>query len=192
MLPLIERYHGYGSLGRVGNVWVAGDPVEVAFAWQPPPYGAAKAVSPGCPAAALSLSRMVAIPFCQRNYHISKPLKWLMKKGIDRTRYPVLVTYADVGQGHCGNVYRCSGWQEDGERVSPVWLEQGKRISVYSGGRMKKLGPPDEHTTIIRFVHRVCEKGGEMAWLTNNGWRRVPAGGVWKSGNPKMKWVRGA
>jgi hypothetical protein len=34
---------------------------------------------------------------------------------IDRTRWPVLVTYSDIGQGHTGHVYKCSGWEKVGE-----------------------------------------------------------------------------
>lgn len=191
MLPLVEAFHGYGGMGNSGSVWVAEEESEIlaAWAWQPPPFGAAKAVSPGCPAGALSLSRMVAVPRERRGWHLSKPLRWIMRNGLDRGRFPVLVTYADVGQGHCGHVYKCSGWQEDGRRAVPYYeREDGTRISSYSAGSRRNIKPAGR-TEIIRFVHRACPIGEEEAWIRDHGWNRVEIGGRWKSGSPKRAWV---
>jgi tRNA U34 5-carboxymethylaminomethyl modifying GTPase MnmE/TrmE len=56
----------------------------------------------------------------RRLRHISKPLKRQMRDLIDRTRWPVLVTYSDEGQGHLGHVYKCSGWQKTTRKRAQV------------------------------------------------------------------------
>lgn len=194
---LFMDFHPYGDAGGVGEVWGVRDEVGdilAAWTWQPPPYGAAKAVAPSCPAAVLSLSRMVAVPRTTRDWHISKPLKWLMKKGIDRTRFPVLVTWADEGEGHTGYVYKCSGWQRDGESWSVRYEhpdEPGVRRSRYSNGRNRsseliRVGK----TQLIRFVHRVCELGQEEEHLRAHLWRPRPSKRVWASGNRGTIWVK--
>jgi hypothetical protein len=196
VIPLLRAYHPYGSGGSAGSVWVAreGGRVVAAWTWQPPPLGSAKAVSPACPSAVLSLSRMVAIPKSERDWHLSKPLKWLMKNGLDRGRWPGLVTYADTGEGHTGHVYLCSGWQPDGEHWSKRYEradEPGIRRSVYANGRTSKDGlVMVGRSKIIRFVHRVCEPGLEREHIESNGWSLVETGKRWKSGNPARKWVR--
>lgn len=166
------------------------DKILAAWIFQPPPYGAAKSVSSGEPQGCLSLSRMVAVPKKERDWHLSKPLRWLLKKGLDRGRYPVIVTYADEGEGHCGNVYKCAGMQRDGVRYSTRYNDsEGRRRSIYTnGGRATGLVRSGK-SKIIRFVHRVCEKGDERKHMEENGWRRVPTGKVWRSGNPGFTWV---
>lgn len=193
ILPLIKEYHPYKSAGKVGKVFVCEVKGEVlaGFLWLPPPPGAAKKVSPGEPSGALCLSRMVGVPKVDRDWHLSKPLKFIMKKALDRERYPVLVTYADTGEGHTGHVYKCSSWVKDAEVVSKKYRNNtGERVSVYRGGRMVPGMTTSEESVLIRFVHRVCPKGEEGVWMRNHGWTREPAGGFWRSGNPKMKWVK--
>jgi len=135
---------------------------------------------------------MVAVPRSERDWHISKPLKWLMRRGLDRGRWPILVTYSDAGEGHCGNVYKCSGWKKDGERRSPRFNdEDGNRRSVYSNGRHDRGSVVAAGSSLItRWVHRACEPGAELAHMEAAGWRLVETGGRWRSGNPKRKWVR--
>lgn len=59
-----------------------------------------------------------------------------MKYEIDRTRWPVLVTYSNEGQGHTGYVYKCSGWEATTRRFAIVKLDaSGARASRYSNGR---------------------------------------------------------
>ena len=85
----------------------------------------------------LALSRMVAVPREKRELrHISKPLRVQMRRRIDRTRWPVLVTYSDEGQGHTGHVYKCSGWQATERTRRPTFEDaQGRRQSSYSNGK---------------------------------------------------------
>lgn len=113
---LCTRFHAYGSAGMIATYafGVFEDNILVAaYAWQPPPPGAAKAVCPEAPEGVLSLSRMVAVPRENRVLnHVSKPLRRQMKKEIDRTRWPVLITFSDEGQGHTGYTYQCSGWHK--------------------------------------------------------------------------------
>ena len=62
---LCEQFHGYGSAGNASvycfGVW-EGNALVAAYAWQPPPPGAARAVCPEAPQGVLALSRMVAHP----------------------------------------------------------------------------------------------------------------------------------
>ncbi len=186
---LCERHHGYGTLGHVAAYcWgVYEDGVLVAgYAWQPPPPGAARGVCPEAPAAVLALSRMVAVPRTARRLrHVSKPLRRQMVRLIDRTRWPVLVTYSDEGQGHTGHVYKCSGWTPTlkAERVYYV-DESGRRLSVYANGKsgernLKRGGT----TTLQRWEHWECLRGGVEEWMAFHGWRRVAVPGKrWRSG----------
>ena len=196
---LCSRFHGYGGAGNNSTyafaVWVFSEPVA-AFVWQPPPRGAAASVCPEEPSAVLALSRMVATPRELRSLrHISKPLRRQMRTMIDRTRWPVLVTYSDEGQGHTGHVYKCSGWTKTRRERRPVFEDgNGVRVSSYSNGKhdtsaLVRAG----HTYIQRWEHRVCAVGVAHTWLAEHGWRRVPVPGkVWRSGNQAHTWRRAA
>ena len=193
---LCERYHGYGSAGGVSvycfAVYEAGEPVAV-FSWQPPPPGAARAVCPEAPQGVLALSRMCAVPRDERDLqHISKPLRRQMRRMLDRTRWPVLVTYSDEGQGHTGHVYKCSGWQKTERSERPVFVDRSNaRASSYSNGKhggrsLSRAGS----TTIQRWEHRVTEAGTTAEWMARHGWRRERiAGKFYRSGNPAFRWV---
>ena len=98
VLALFEANHGYKSLSNSMTYCFAVYELEpgshdntsspiAAYAWQPPPVGAAKAVCPEAPAGVLSLSRMVAVnkyapdgvtPLRQLK-HIGKPLRRQMR-----------------------------------------------------------------------------------------------------------------
>jgi hypothetical protein len=119
-----------------------------------------------------------------------------MRALIDRTRWPVLVTFSDEGQGHTGYVYKCSGWQATKRGPRPVYEDSvGRRASSYSNGRhggredVTRAG-----TTIMqRWEHWACPRGEALRWMTQHGWRRIPVvGKVWRSGNPAYTWVREA
>lgn len=195
---LCERYHGYGSAGNaaayVFGVFEATGLVA-AYAWQPPPPGAARAVCPEAPHGVLALSRMVAVPAKQRRLnHVSKPLRRQMRNLIDRTRWPVLVTYSDEGQGHTGYVYKCSGWEPTQRVTRPVYVdEDGNRASSYSNGRhggrsLTRAGA----TTLQRWEHWACTRGSASAWMESHGWRReVIPGKTWRSGNQAHRYTRG-
>jgi hypothetical protein len=196
---LCADHHGYGSAGGTATyAWTVvedGRPVA-AYAWQPPPPGAAKALCPVAPAGVLALSRMVAVPREERRLnHVSKPLRRQMRTLIDRGRWPVLVTYSDEGEGHTGHVYKCSGWTPTTRRRARFYLdERGRRASSYSngahGGRALRFGG---HTWLQRWEHRVCDVGQELAWMESYGWRRVPVPGKrWRSGNQAYTWQQHA
>lgn len=194
---LCERHHGYGSAGNAA-VYAFGvfeDGVIIAaYAWQPPPPQAAKSICPEAPEAVLALSRMVAVPkHTRRLNHVSKPLRRQMNILIDRTRWPVLVTYSDEGQGHTGHVYKCSGWEKTTARRAAFFLNaDGKRASTYSNGRhgsrfLKRGGT----TTIQRWEHWACKRGEAGEWMLKHGWvRRAIPGKVWRSGNQAYTYVR--
>lgn len=195
---LCQKYHGYSSVGNVAvyswAVYEEDKPVA-AYTWLPPAPGAAKSVCPEVPGSVLSLSRMVAVPKAERRLkHVSKPLIKQMKNLIDRTRYPVLVTYSDEGQGHTGYVYACSGWTPTTRKKVPFFEnDQGERASVYSGG---KTGGRDLHkkgyTWIQRWEHWVCPKDEVFSYMQKHGWTRVPYNAVYQSGNQAYKWVKEA
>lgn len=195
---LCEKFHGYGSAGNVAVyafAVVESNRNVAAYAWQPPPPGAVCSVCPEAPSGVLALSRMVAVPKGDRKLkHVSKPLRQQMKHEIDRTRWPVLVTFSDEGQGHTGYVYQCSGWERTERRVVTTRVTpDGARASRYSngrtGGRDLIRGP---RTTIQRWEHWACERGRAAEWMADHGWRRVPTGRVWKSGQPAYTWINDA
>lgn len=201
ILPLILAHHGYRSLGNsltAAFVVVEDDRPVVGYAWQPPPHGAAKSVCPEAPHGVLALSRMVAEPSQRRGgirrlKHISKPLRYQMRELIDRTRWPVLVTYSDEGQGHNGFTYKCSGWTPTSrERRAVYETTDGNRASSYSNG---KHGGRDlvraGSTWIQRWENWICDRGDAMAWMERGGWRRVALPGrVWRSGRQAHTYVR--
>jgi len=194
ILPLLQRYHAYQGAGVVGDVWVCreGRRVVAGWSWSPPAPGAARKYAPACPAAVLALSRMVAVPKAERDWQISKPLRWLMLHGLDRGRWPVLLTYSDAGAGHLGTAYQASRWK-GGETVTrPVYEdEDGVRRSPYSNGGGKAGGLRlMGHTSITAWTHRACPAGQEEAHMVAHGWRRVPIPGrVWRSGAPAFTWT---
>ena len=125
--------------------------------------------------------------------HVSKPLKVQMAKLIDRTRWPVLVTYSDEGQGHTGYVYKCSGWTPTKKSKNPFYTDQeGKRVSSYANGitgcRSILFGG---YTTIQRWEHWACKPGTAFDFMSIFGWRRVPViGKYWASGNPAYRYEK--
>lgn len=194
ILPLIEQFHAYRSLGNnttyLAAVFEDGRPVA-AYAWQPPAFGAAKSVCPEAPHGVLALSRMVAVPRDERRLkHISKPLRRMMRQLIDRTRWPVLVTYSDEGLGHDGYVYKCSGWKPTLKSTAPVKLDDaGRRVSVYQNGKF--IGGSSGTTVVQRWENWICLQGEAAQWMRVHGWQRVAVPGkVWRSGNPAFTYVR--
>lgn len=143
---LCERFHGYGSVGASATyafgVFEA-DLCVAAYSWQPPPPGAARSACPEAPEGVLSLSRMVAVPRDDRALnHVSKPLRRQMRREIDRTRWPVLITFSDEGQGHTGYVYKCSGWEKDLQGAAAVLRR------FHGTSRLVLLGRPSRWTRV--------------------------------------------
>ena len=195
ILPLLERYHAYKGAGCLGDVWVCRDErrrTVAGWVWFPPPPGAALATCPTCPAAVLALSRMVAIPKAERDWQISKPLRWIMLHGIDRGRWPVLLTYSDAGAGHLGTAYQASRWKRGHTVTRPVYEdEEGRRRSDYNNGKRTEGVRRVGETQITAWTHRVCPPGQEEAHMVAHGWSRVPVPGKrWRSGSQAFTWTR--
>ncbi len=194
---LCEKHHGYGSAGGA-SVYAFGvverGVLVAAYAWQPPPPGAARGVCPEAPQGVLALSRMVAVPARERKLnHVSKPLRRQMRTMIDRTRWPVLVTYSDEGQGHTGHVYKCSGWEKTVKSARPVYLDEaGNRASAYANGKYGARKLSRSGSTIVqRWEHWVCPRDAVVAWMESHGWRREPIPGKrWRSGNQACTYTR--
>lgn len=190
---MCSRYHGYGGAGRVFSyvfaVYEDGVPVA-SFGWKPPAPGAAKSVYSKEPGLVLSLSRMVAVPKTERRLkHISKPLKKQMKSMVDRSRWPVLVTYSDEGQGHTGYVYQCSGWKPTKRSKSYFWEDgDGNRTSVYRAGRTVNLGRPSGVTYLQRWEHWIHPDPSWVAYC--HGWGKVATGKTWRNGSPAFRWEK--
>lgn len=194
---LFKSNHGYKSVGGTATYCfgvIENESIIAAYVWQPPAPGAALSVCNNMPAGVLSLSRMVAVPKTERVLkHVSKPLKHQMHKLIDRTRWPVLVTYSDSSLGHNGYVYECSGWEKTTTSVVPYYVDsEGSRVSIYSNGKRNKrtdivLGG---YATLQRWEHWVCPKNEVRNYMEQNGWFAVPTGKLWRSGNPAMKYVQ--
>ena len=139
------------------------------------PLGTAKSVCPEAPYGVLALTRMVAVPKEYRELnHVSKPLKRQMRSAIDRTRWPVLITYSDEGKGHTGHTYKCSGWQPTTRSKRPIYEVDGKRISCYSNGRNIHKNKMVGYTYIQRWEHWICAKGKACQYMKDSGWIRVP------------------
>jgi hypothetical protein len=197
VVELFEQYHGYKSLSASMTycfaVFEDGAPIA-AYAWQPPPPGAARAVCQEAPQGVLSLSRMVAVDKSGRRLkHISKPLRRQMNHAIDRTRWPVLVTYSDEGEGHNGFVYECSGWTKTTRSKRPVnENSDGARCSSYSNGTHGKRDlVRNGFTWIQRWEARVCPPGDALRWMESHGWNRVKIPGkFWASGKQAYTYVR--
>lgn len=192
---LCREHHGYASAGSVAvySFAVFENGVAVAgFAWQPPPPGCAKAVCPEAPHGVLALSRMVAVPRDARALkHISRPLRHQMRHLIDRGRWPVLVTFNDVGQGHTGHVYKCSGWKRGEERKADTrTADDGSRVSRYSNGKTHPERGTRGQTTLVRWEHWACDRGHAAEYIAAHGWSRVPTGRRWTSGNPAFTLVQ--
>lgn len=192
---LCALYHGYGGAGNAAcyAFGVYEDArIIAAYAWQPPPPGAARSVCPQCPEGVLALSRMVAVPREERRLnHVSRPLRRQMRRMIDRTRWPVLVTYSDEGQGHTGHVYKCSGWARTRTSQRPIYVAgDGVRRSSYRAGRHDTTGLQRAGTTTIqRWEHWISPD--PLAWMTSHGWQRVPIEGkCWRSGAQAYTYVQ--
>jgi hypothetical protein len=104
----------------------------------------------------LALSRMVAVPAEQRRLkHISKALKRQMRL-IDRSRWPVLVTYSDESVGHTGHVYKCSGWTPTTRKRVRTYAVDGVRTSSYQNGVSRPPegaeGSFERHSTNQRYL----------------------------------------
>ena len=191
---MCNNHHGYGSSGDV-FVYKFGvyenDRIVAIYGWNVPAFGAAKSVCAECPSAVLALTRMAAIPKSDRILkHVSKPLMIQMKKLIDRTRYPVLVTYSDRSMGHTGYVYQCSGWTKTDYNVVPYFEVDGVRVSKYNNGNTLTHMVKSGYATIDRWEHWQCDKGKVVEYMESSGWTRVESKVKLKSGNQAFTWSK--
>lgn len=137
---------------------------------------------------------MVAIPKEERDWQISKPLLWIVRHGLDRGRWPVLLTFSDAGAGHQGIAYMASRWKRERTTTSGVYEDDdGVRRSPYvRGGRRVEGLTRKGFTEITAWTHRACPFGTEAEWIAAHGWRRVAVPGkVWRSGAPAFTWTKG-
>lgn len=189
---LFERFHGYASVGKfqayTQAVFEDDEPIA-AFVWQPPPPQAAITVCSTCPQGVLALSRMVAIPKSERRLrHISKPLKKAMRDMIDRTRWPVLITYSDESLGHTGYVYACSGWRKTERNRAAIFTLNGKRVSRYANGKKADLtGAIRGEAWLQRWEHWIVDD--PAAHFASHWKREAIPGKKWRSGNQAYRYV---
>lgn len=183
---LFRRFHVYKSVGKFQAYAFAviedGKPVA-AFTWQPPPPAAARSVCEALPVGVLALSRMVAVPREERRLrHISKPLRRQMRVLIDRTRWPVLVTYSDESVGHTGYVYKCSGWQPTVKNLAKTLTVDGARVSRYANGATAAHeGALAGEAWIQRWEHWISD---DPKTIFDAKWERVAIPGKrWRSGS---------
>ena len=174
--PLLQRFHRYGC----------GAKSSAAYLWNPPHHGCAKAVCPSAPHGVLALSRMVATPRDERKLnHVSKPLRRQLRVLIDRSRWPVLVTFSDEGLGHTGYVYKCSGWHPTARGTTRVYLDaEGNRVSRWADGKRANLqATHSRNSPTQRWEHHATDADDVAGWMQERGWFREPIPGkVWRSG----------
>ena len=106
-----------------------------AALWLPPPPPAARAVGGDDWRGVLALSRLVVAPEIPQNG--ASFLLGASMRLIDRSRWPVLLTYADQRLGHTGAIYRATNWTDHGlVPAGDVWIgSDGVQRGRKRGGR---------------------------------------------------------
>jgi hypothetical protein len=151
------------STYRHGLYAVADDffaPLRGVALWIPPTKTAAQAIAGDDWQGVLSLSRFVIAPEIPTNgasYLLGRSMRL-----IDRSRWPVLVTYADTNQGHTGAIYKATNWREDGPvPAGDTWRTPdgqlvGRKRGAFTrtAGAMRGMGYVKQPSRPkIRFVH---------------------------------------
>lgn len=196
-LALIRAHHGYAGAGKVATYAFGvfeSDRLVAYYQRNPPAPGAALSVCPTVPWAVLALTRMVAVPKSERVLkHVSKPLREMQRRLIDRTRWPVLVTYSDASMGHNGYTYKCAGWTATKVATRNFWLTpDGARQSRYTNGKTRDNGTKSGTAVLTRWEHWACERNAVAEYVAAGGWHRVERGTRrWNSGNQAFQIVRG-
>lgn len=139
---MVHRHH-YSRGGSNTAVYTFGllpreaifefDAIAVTW-WIPPTKVCGAGVNPSDPQRVLSLSRLVCVPEAPKNA-ASFILRHSMRM-IDRSRWPVLITFADEWQGHTGAIYLATGWHFAG-RTKPerTYTKNGRMVSRKRGPR---------------------------------------------------------
>jgi hypothetical protein len=108
----------------------------------------------------LQLARLVVVPDAPKNA-ASFLLRHSMNL-IDRERWPVLLTYADTGEGHTGAIYEATGWRFDGLGGGLTYRDPdtGRQMGSIGGGSGRFVPCPPgwetRKTVKRRFVHAVA------------------------------------
>lgn len=109
-----------------------------AALWMPPTQGAAKGLAArlladaGAASAVLVLSRLVVVPGEPQNA-AGLLLGASTRLVLADSRWALLVTYADAGEGHTGTIYRATGWTPDGwSQLRARWFDPatGARVAT--------------------------------------------------------------
>lgn len=130
-VALVEAHH-YARGGPNTGVFRHGlfrrggdEPLGVAW-WLPPTKVAAQSVCEDW-RRVLSLTRLVVVPDMPTNaasFLLGASIRLIRQDG----RWCHLVTYADEGQGHRGQIYRATNWHYAGTRPGdPVYVDEGGR-----------------------------------------------------------------
>lgn len=103
--------------------------------WIPPTRAAAESVAGDDWRGVLCLSRLACDPDVPRNgasFLLGRSMSLL-----DRSRWPVLLTYADRRLGHTGAIYRATNWTDCGDTAAgDTWLTpDGQQVGRKRGGR---------------------------------------------------------
>lgn len=150
----IERHHYARGAARAasylhGLMSPEGDLVGVAW-WMVPIGPAAKKAGELCgedPRGVTNLSRLAIYPdqgVGAASWFLSRSMAM-----IDRDRWPVLLTFADSGQGHGGQIYQATNWIYAGASAAgDTWIHKvtgeqrgRKRFDrTYSAAEMREMG----------------------------------------------------
>lgn len=134
--------------------------VGVAW-WLPPTRTAAESFDKENWQGVLALSRLAIRPEIPTN-----AASFLIRHSmglVDRSRWPVLVSYADEWQKHRGMIYRAAGWTECGKsKPEARYVLRGRMVSRKAGPKTRThaemLALGAEYVgkfSAVRFVHRM-------------------------------------
>ena len=179
---LVQRFHysrdyGGGAAAQhvmvpVESVWSG--PAWGAAVWHPAVYGIRRY---GC--LPLQLSRLVVRPDAPKN-----AASFLLRRSmglLDRRQWPVLLTYADSGQGHTGAIYRATGWVPDGKCGGWNYYDPvtGRQLSSIQDGHFVRCpdGWDARRTIKHRFVDAVAASSLASRLMASpiiSNWRSIP------------------
>lgn len=165
---LIRMWHYSGSAPNTSTyrhgLYPAGilTPCVGVALWIPPTRTAGEHVAGDGWEGVLALSRLVVDPDAPPN--AASFLLGRSMRRVERTRWPVLLTYADTAQGHTGAIYRATNWTCEGPvPAGDVWeLADGSLCGRKRGkvtltvAQMTRLGAIRRPAAPkIRFTHRI-------------------------------------
>lgn len=138
-----------------------GDLLGVAL-WIPPTRAAAESIAGDGWRGVLALSRVACDDSVPRNGESF--LVGGSMRAINRKRWPILLTYADKGEGHRGTIYLATNWECLGEvEAGDTWVTPDGRMMgrkrgghTYRHDEMEAAGLTRRpHAKKLKFVHRV-------------------------------------